>query len=58
MDNSGETARVVGTLERTASNWCRKQNTGKTAGKSKVKTMGEHENERGQTYTVLKKVKD
>ena len=58
MDNSGETARVVGTPERTASNWCRKQNTGKTAGKSKVKTMGEHENERGQTYTVLKKVKD
>ena len=35
-----------------------KRNTGKIAGKSKVKTMDENGNERGQIYTVLKKVKD
>lgn len=57
MDKSGETARVEGGSGRTASNWCRKQNTGKNSRKKKIKTYDEHENERGQTYTVLKSKK-
>ena len=57
MDESGETAREEGTLERRASNWCRKQNTGKTAGlKARLKLWMNVEMKGGRLI-LLKKVK-
>lgn len=43
--DSKDIARVGRSMERTASGWCKKRNNaGKIAGKSKVKTMDENGN--------------